>query len=128
MKRLALCYAALGLPLFIACSDNSQPMDSATSRPDLNTIATQNTVGGATVSSTGQPIGHVMTLPNASCIVRPTGQSTPTGQFLADAKGVARFNAPASRWGTQLLSRLHDPTPGSKPAKWISHRPPRSGR
>jgi hypothetical protein len=115
-------YSGLGLSLVVVACSGHDPSSSPLSQTGArapSTVTSLSPLGAPaapTVASSTAPsaLAYVVTtLANASCSIYPTGQSSPQGGVLADARGVVRFYFPPVTWGTQLSLDCTSPNDGS---------------
>jgi hypothetical protein len=61
------------------------------------------------ISSTPKPIGYVVARASAQCQIHPVGQSTPSGDALADEQGIVRFFAPPNYYTPKPGNATYQP-------------------
>ncbi len=102
MRSVIISIVALSLvAIWTGCS--STPDRTSTNHFDGQSAAAHTpTVQAQTIPHSKMPIVFATTFPKALCHVHPAGQTSPSGQALADDSGIAHFFAPPPEWGTNL--------------------------
>lgn len=119
MNKGLLGVSATFLSVVAACTSNtsntsntntsSEPANGSPSQASAPTPAS----APAVEVTARAPVAFVQTtMPDASCRIRPAGQTAATGFALADGRGIARFSGAPASWGTQLTLDCTSPHDG----------------